>query len=111
MLKYISSSDKKILLDLFTERKSIHMYYFHEKYLFSPAQMNRFVRNFLEEKVISFIDYKIKLTEHGIKWITRNRKKIFISPHKKEWKKIPDEWLVEKNESIDALNLKNKYIE
>jgi len=110
MLKYISSSDKKILLELFTERKSIYIYYFHEIYLFSPAQINRFVRKYLEEKIISFDDYKIKLTEHGIKWIVHNRGKIFLSPNKKEWKKIPNEWLVEINENIDDLKLKNNYL-
>jgi polyhydroxyalkanoate synthesis regulator protein len=107
MIKYISSSDKKILLELFTERNLIYIYYFHEKYLFSPAQMNRFVRNYLEEKIISFDDYKIKLTEHGIKWIVHNREKIFLYPNKKEWKKIPKEWLVKINENIDDLELKN----
>ncbi|MCK5632933.1 hypothetical protein KAH94_04240 [bacterium] len=110
MLKYITSSDKRILLELFTERKSIYIYYFHEKYLFSPVQINRFVRKYLEEKIISFDDYKIKLTEHGIKWIVHNRGKIFLSPNKKEWKKIPNEWLVEINENIDDLKLKNNYL-
>lgn len=110
MLKYISSSDKKILLELFKERKSIYIYYFHEKYLFSPAQINRFVRNYLEERIISFIDYKIKITELGIKWIIHNRKKIFLSSNKKEWKKIPKEWLVEINKNIDDLDLKINYL-
>lgn len=110
MLKYISSSDKKILLELFTERKSIYIYYFHEKYLFSPAQINRFVRKYLEEKIISFDDYKIKLTEHGIKWIVHNRDKIFLSPNKKQWKEIPKEWLIEINENIDDLDLKINYL-
>ena len=110
MLEYISSSDKKILLELFIERKSIYIYYFHEKYLFSPAQINRFVRNYLKEKIVSFDDYKIKLTEHGIKWVTYNRGKIFLSSNKKEWKKIPNEWLVEINENIDDLDLKINYL-
>ena len=110
MLKYISSSDKKILLELFIERKAIYIYYFHEKYLFSPAQINRFVRKYLEEKIISFDDYKIKLTDHGIKWIIHNRKKLFSSPNKKVWKNIPKEWIVEVSENIDDLKLKNKYI-
>ena len=110
MIKYISSSDKKILLELFTERKSIYIYYFHKEYLFSPGQLNRFIRKYLEKKIISFGDYKINLTEYGIKWIVHNREKIFLSPNKKEWKKIPNEWLVEINENIDDLNLKNNYL-
>jgi len=110
MLKYISSSDKKILLELFTERKAIYIYYFHEKYLFSPAQINRFIRNYLKEKIISFDDYKIKLTEYGIKWIVHNRRKIFLSHNKKEWKKIPNGWLVKINENINDLKLKNNYL-
>ena len=110
MLEYISSSDKKILLELFTERKSICIYWFHEKYLFSPAQIIRFVRNYLEEKIISYEDYKIKLTEHGIKWVVHNREKIFLSPNKKVWKNIPKEWIVEVSENIDDLKLKNKVI-
>jgi hypothetical protein len=39
-----------------------------------------------------------------------NREKIFLSPNKKKWKKIPKEWLVETNENIDDLKLKNNYI-
>ena len=110
MPELISSSDKRILLELFKKRKSINIYYLHKKYLLSPAQINRFVRNYLEEKLISFDNCKIKLTEKGIEWILHNRKKIFLSHNKNKWKIIPNEWIVNLNDNVDNLKFRNKYI-
>lgn len=91
---YTSSSDKKILLELFSYRKPLNIYYFHEKYFFSPAQINRFLRTYTKEKIVKFINNEVHLTDFGIKWIVKNRKNIFLTTKSNQWVKIPEEWKI-----------------
>lgn len=74
---YISSSDKRILLQLFSNREPLNIYYFHEKYFFSPAQINRFLRIYTQKKIVKFVNNEVYLTDFGIKWIIKNRKIFF----------------------------------
>jgi hypothetical protein len=97
---YISSSDKKIFLELFSNRKPLDIYYFHKQYLFSPAQISRFLRTYCKKRIIEFSDNKIYLTEHGKNWIIRNRYSIFLSQNKTHWVKIPEDWKVKDNQKI-----------
>lgn len=94
---YFSSADKKILMDLFKEQSSRQLYYFYEKYNFSPAQLSRFVRTYQKIGVISVQEDFIELTEFGRKWILTNRRRIFLQTREKLWRNIPSEW--QKNES------------
>ena len=91
---YISSSDKKIFLELFSNRKPLNMYYFHKKYLFSPAQISRFLRTYCKKGIVKFLDNKIYLTEYGKNWIIRNRYYIFLSQKSNHWEKIPEDWKI-----------------
>lgn len=93
---YISSSDKRILLQLFSNREPLNIYYFHEKYFFSPAQINRFLRIYTQKKIVKFVNNEVYLTDFGIKWIIKNRKNIFLSTKNNLWKKIPEEWKIKR---------------
>ncbi len=90
---YFSSADKKILMDLFKEQSSRQLYYFYEKYNFSPAQLSRFVRTYQEIGVILVQDDCIELTEFGKKWMLKNRKDIFLKPKEHLWRRVPSEWI------------------
>lgn len=91
------SEDIKFIKELF-ERKKVNLYFFHEKYLLSPAQLARTIQKFVEEDVVELVNEEVKLTAKGEKWIICNRKSLFLHERKKYWKEIPTEM---KQESIE----------
>ena len=84
------SEDLEFIKELLN-KKEVNLYFFHEKYLLSPAQLARTINKFLEGSLIELHDEKIRLTSKGEEWIICNRKSLFIHERKKYWKEIPSE--------------------
>ncbi|MBP6740849.1 MAG: hypothetical protein KA146_12705 [Leptospiraceae bacterium] len=90
----ITSVDKKVIKDLLNSSDGIIIYALFEKYKFSPAQVSKFTRKFLEHGAILIKNDKLFLTEYGRKWIIAHRKEIFLQERKNTWEKIPEEWKI-----------------
>ena len=82
------SEDIEFIKELYL-KKQLEIYYFHEKYLLSPAQLARTINKFTSEKIIIMNDDIITLTPKGDKWIFANRKKLFLYTKPGYWKEIP----------------------
>lgn len=87
MVKYFSE-DIEFVKELF-ERKQVDLYFFHEKYLLSPAQLLRTTNKFIKEGIIELKNEVATLTPKGEKWIIYNRKTLFLNEKDKYWKEIP----------------------
>lgn len=85
----IFSEDIEFLKELY-KNKSVSMYFFHEKYRLSPAQLGRTIRKFLQINCITLNNDIIELTENGTKWILANRIDLFLKSKKKYWKMVPE---------------------
>lgn len=90
----IFSEDIEFIKELYIHN-SVSMYFFHEKYMLSPAQLGRTIRKFTNIECVIMNDDNIELTEKGRKWIIANRKKLFIKTKEKYWKNIPIEMIQE----------------
>lgn len=93
------SEDIELLKELYSKEK-IEMYYFHEKYKLSPAQLGRTIKKFKEAGLIIIDEKNVILLEKGRKWIIGNRRDLFLNERSKYWKKIPEQM---KQESL-AIN-------
>lgn len=91
----IFSEDIELLKELLIKEK-IDMYYFHEKYMLSPAQLGRTIRKYEALNIISLENNIILLTSKGKQWIFKHRKELFLYERPKYWKEIPQEMLQEK---------------
>lgn len=80
------SEDREILRDLYTASGWVEVYFFHKKYLLSPAQITRTIRKLEELKIVEVSDYKIRMTEFGRKWLLANRRQVFLRPDDMSWK-------------------------
>lgn len=84
------SEDIEFLKELYY-RDKIDLYFFHEKYKLSPAQLARTIRKFEEEELIVLDKRQVILNEKGRNWIFRNRRILFLKEKSKYWKNIPEE--------------------
>jgi|SRR5690606_5806859 len=91
------SEDIEFIKELL-DKKKVNLYFFHEKYLLSPAQLARTINKFLEGNLVELNNEEIRLTLEGEKWVVCNRKSLFLNERKKYWKEIPSEM---KQASID----------
>lgn len=97
------SEDIELLKELYLTDK-IDLYFFHEKYMLSPAQLGRTLKKFKDADLIIFDQNSVALNENGRKWIIENRRQIFLVEKSKYWKKIPE------NMKQDSLNINELYI-
>jgi DNA-binding PadR family transcriptional regulator len=84
------SEDIELLKELYSSSEK-DLYFFHEKYKLSPAQLARTLKKFESEELIEIKNRIVVLTEKGRKWIFHNRGMLFLKEKSKYWKKIPDE--------------------
>lgn len=84
------SEDIEFLRELYIHN-SVNIYFFHEKYMLSPAQLGRSIRKFTDIGCICLNEDCINLTENGRRWIIANRRILFLSSKDKYWKKVPVE--------------------
>jgi hypothetical protein len=84
------SEDIEFVKELYINNK-INIYFFHEKYMLSPAQLGRSIRKFAKMKYIIVNDDNIELTKSGRKWIIANRRVLFLKEKEKHWKAVPVE--------------------
>lgn len=82
------SEDIEFLKELYY-RDQVEIYFFHEKYMLSPAQLARTIRKFEAEGIIVINDSTISVTTKGKKWIFAKRKELFLGQRTKYWKTIP----------------------
>lgn len=82
------SEDIEFVKELYFHN-SVSVYYFHEKYMLSPAQLGRTIRKFIEIECVTLNDTNITLTNKGRKWIIANRRELFLKNKDKYWKNIP----------------------
>lgn len=82
-----SVEDRIILKELYTSDGAIQIYEFHEKYLFSPAQLSQFVRKFQAKEIIQNKNGEFELTPKGKLWVFNNRIDIFVKNIDKFWRK------------------------
>lgn len=68
-----------IFKELFCRKRPVDPYYFHELYKISPAQIALFLETYKDSGFIQLTPYgRMELTKHGIKYILKNRKSLFI---------------------------------
>lgn len=82
------SEDIEFLRELYIHR-SLDMYFFHKKYLLSPAQLGMTIKKYLQMGCVVLNGRNIELTFAGYNWIVANRKSIFLTERAKYWKQIP----------------------
>lgn len=112
----IYSEDIEVIKELFPNKK-VNIYFFHEKYRLSPAQLGRTIRKFTEMGLILVDGDYIELTEVGWKWVMANRQELFLKKKEKYWKNIPvdmlqlpmeiNEFYTPKRKNIDVELFKN----
>lgn len=83
------TEDIELLKELYY-KNTANVYFFHERYRLSPAQLARAIRKFENQGLIEFNDTTVTLTENGKKWVLANRKDIFLYERKKYWKEVPE---------------------
>lgn len=84
------SEDIELLKVLYSSSER-NLFFFHEKYKLSPAQMARTLKKFESKELIEIKTRVVVLTEKGRKWIFQNRGMLFLKEKTKYWKNIPDE--------------------
>lgn len=89
-MMYIFSEDIEFMRELYIHN-SVSLYFFHEKYMLSPAQLGRTIRKFTNIECVIFNENYIELTEKGRKWVIANRRELFLKTKEKYWKNIPVE--------------------
>lgn len=89
-MMYIFSEDIEFMRELYIYN-SVSLYFFHEKYMLSPAQLGRTIRKFTDIECVILNENRIELTEKGRKWIIANRRELFLKTKEKYWKNIPIE--------------------
>lgn len=82
------SEDVEFLKELYYKNR-LDLYFFHEKYRLSPAQLARTIRKFEELDLIVLSCDQVILLDKGRSWIFANRKNIFLKEKSKYWKVIP----------------------
>lgn len=83
------SEDILLLKELFKTGKT-ELYFFHEKFMLSPAQLARSLRKFENEGLLIVKEKQVSLTDVGKEWIFENRKNLFVNEREKYWKKVPE---------------------
>ncbi len=102
----IYSEDIEFLRELYCKNE-VDLYFFHEKYRLSPAQLSRTISKFIEIELIILQDNNIVLTETGKKWIISHRKNLFLDEKRKYWKEIPNN-MVQETININELYKPNR---
>lgn len=102
----IYSEDIELLKELYL-REKVDLYFFHEKYKLSPAQLGRTLKKFNDAGYIIIDKQDVILNEIGRKWIIGNRRQLFLKEKSKYWKKVPEE-MTQKNLSINELYIPNR---
>ena len=97
------SEDIELLKELYS-KTNIDMFFFHEQYKLSPAQLARTLKKFTDAGLIILDSRNIILNENGRRWIIGNRKELFLKEKSKYWKNIPDEM------KQDLLNVNELYL-
>lgn len=99
---YFFSEDIEFMKELYINN-SLSLYFFHEKYMLSPAQLGRTIKKFTDLKYVLVNDFDVVLTEKGRKWIIANRRELFLKTKEKHWKKVPIEM------TREVFNINNTY--
>lgn len=95
------SEDIEFLRELYAQT-SVSMYFFHEKYMLSPAQLGRTIRKFANINCVVLNGDCVELTPKGRNWIVANRRKLFFKVREKYWKNVPTEMLQKSSKIGDA---------
>lgn len=96
------SEDIEFIKELYLYN-SVSMYFFHEKYMLSPAQLGRTIRKFADIECVIMNENRIELTEKGRKWIIANRQELFLKTKEKYWKNVPADM------TQDTIKISDKY--
>jgi hypothetical protein len=75
------------------EQKRVDLYDLYLIYRLSPAQVAMSINKFQQMGIIIYESNNIELSDYGQDWLISNRKKIFLQPKNKFWKKIPSAML------------------
>lgn len=105
----ISYSEDKELINELIKFKKLDIYFLHQKYKLSPAQVARSVNKFLHQGLIQESDSVISFTELGIIWVNKNRKSLFNSNRNKYWKEVPRDRTVNKKRLYLPLKKEDKH--
>ncbi|MEP3676146.1 hypothetical protein [Sulfitobacter sp.] len=79
-----TSYEREVILALFESGDWFDLYELHEELLLSPAQVFSVVTFLASEALCKVDGTKATLTEKGVRWVLRNRKRIFMST-KRHW--------------------------
>lgn len=104
------SEDIEIIREL-SKRKEVDAYFFHEKYMLSPAQLLKSIKKLREEGIIIFEEKILSLTDKGKIWVMANRKQLFLQERSKYWKQISKEVKQERMMKNELYKPKKKNID
>lgn len=79
-----TSYEREVILALFESDDWFDLYELHEDLLLSPAQVVSVIEFLAGEDLCRVDGTKAKLSEKGVQWVLRNRKKIFMN-NKRQW--------------------------
>lgn len=103
--------DRIILRAIFLSKNPIRIYEFHEKYLFSPGQLSRFVHKFQPEEIIQIKKEEVALTPKGKLWVFNNRLDIFVKNIDKTWRTPNERVLIKRIEPFSLYTPKDKNLD
>lgn len=79
-----TSYEREVILALFESDDWFDLYDLHEDLLLSPAQVVSVITFLTGEALCQVDGTKAKLSEKGIRWVLRNRRRIFMS-NERHW--------------------------
>jgi len=102
------SEDIELIKELIIHKR-LDIYFLHQKYKLSPAQVARSINKFMDQGLIQESNSVISFTEIGIIWVNKNRKSLFNSNRNKYWKEVPKERIVNKKRLYLPLKKEDKH--
>lgn len=106
----IYSEDIEVLKELYIHNK-LELYFFHEKYKLSPAQLVRTLDKFIALECIKITSGSVELTEKGYKWIFINRKRLFLQKKNKFWRNTNEDITQEQISIGDIYRIKKNRLD
>lgn len=86
LMEEVSTYERVIFRQLFSVPEGLDIFYFHERYQLSPAQLYAFISEYSPLNYAHIAEDKIYLTQKGKFFVWKNRFFIFENKYKKSWR-------------------------
>jgi hypothetical protein len=72
-----SSVEKIVISELLGSNSPLPLFFFHQKYGFSPSLIVAAIKNLTESDIVEFRDQRVRLTPQGLRNLIKLRNRIF----------------------------------